>query len=68
MQVETHNRVAKFDGRFQHWNAAPSCDGDRYSAVFYIADGPARPRIMLSPRKTMMSFFNPKEQALKAKN
>lgn len=32
--VNTHNRIARIDGRFVHW-VRPWQDGDRYSLVFY---------------------------------
>jgi hypothetical protein len=41
-QIATHNVLAKFDGRFPHWNCKPSTG--RYSAVFYLVSAPTTPR------------------------
>jgi hypothetical protein len=43
--VDTHNRIARVDGRYVHW--VRGCGGgDRYSLIFYatIGKGTARER------------------------
>ncbi len=40
--VQTHNRLAKVDGRFPHW--VRSYQGERFSLIFYCVTGKAIPR------------------------
>jgi hypothetical protein len=42
MVVDTHNKVAKIDGRFVHW-VRPFGGGDRYSLIFYATTGSPTP-------------------------
>ncbi|KOO23201.1 hypothetical protein Ctob_002887 [Chrysochromulina tobinii] len=39
--VDTHDKLARIDGRFPHWVAA--YEGERFSVVFYRLEGPVEP-------------------------
>ena len=39
--VDTHDKLARIDGRFPHWVAA--YEGERFSLVFYRLEGPLEP-------------------------
>ena len=38
VEVDTHGRLGKVDGRFPHW-VAPYSSGDRYSVIYYVTAG-----------------------------
>lgn len=42
VEVETHDKLGKIDGRFPHWVAPYT--GERYSVIYYQTEGPEVPK------------------------
>ena len=40
--IDTHNRIAKMDGRFPHW--VTGFEGERYSIIYYQSEGTPTPK------------------------
>ena len=66
VRLRTHDVMAKFDGRFRHWNEEPPAQSEppstRFSVVFYIVDAPnKKDRFFVSRRRPdIRSFFGPR--------